>query len=84
MQDKTLTLPSGKKALLKPGKGRDLLKAQRMANDPSEIPYALISILVTVDGEELDVDQVLDMDLSDVLKLQEAVTGKAPSPVPST
>jgi hypothetical protein len=84
VQDKTITLPSGKKAVLKPGKGRDLLKAQRLANDPSEIPYALVSILATVDGQELDVDQVLDMDLPDVLKLQEAVTGKAPSPGPNT
>ena len=33
----TLTLPSGKTATIKDGKGRDLLNAQRKAKSPEEI-----------------------------------------------
>jgi hypothetical protein len=79
------TLPSGKTYELKPGYGSDLLKAQRMANDPNEISYGLIAVLAKVDGKELHLDDVLALDLADVLKLQELVLGKSQaSPVPST
>ena len=40
---KTLTLPSGKIAEIRKGRGYDLLQAQIKAKDSEEIPYALIA-----------------------------------------
>ena len=50
---KTLTLPSGKIAVLHKGKGYDLLQAQQKAKSSEEIPYALIAELAEIDGQKL-------------------------------
>lgn len=82
---KTLTLPSGAVAEIRPGKGRDLLAAQRQAKDPAEIGFGLMAQLVTIGGQKKVLEDYLDMDLADVLALQGAVLGKSDvSPVPST
>ena len=39
---KKITLPSGKIATLKKGRGFDLLQAQQKAKTSEEIPYALL------------------------------------------
>lgn len=73
---KTLTLPSGKTAVLRNGKGHDLLQAQMKAKNSEEIPYALIAELVEIDGTSLVYEDILDMDLEDVIALQGEISGK--------
>lgn len=76
MSSNATTLPSGKTYTVRPGKGRDLLAAQRAAKSPDEIPYALIAQLVEIDGKPVVYEDVLEMDLPDVLALQQAVMGE--------
>lgn len=73
---KTLMLPSGKIAVLRKGKGNDLLQAQMKAKNSEEIPYALIAELVEIDGQSLVYEDILDMDLEDVIALQSEISGK--------
>lgn len=73
---KTLTLPSGKVAMIENGKGRDLLQAQMKAKTADEIPYALIAELVEIDGQKLVYEDILELDLEDVIALQAEVSGK--------
>lgn len=76
---KTLTLPSGKIAEIRKGRGYDLLQAQIKAKDSEEIPYALIAELVSIDGQQLVYEDILDMDLEDVIALQTEISGKLQS-----
>lgn len=82
------TLPSGKVATIRPGIGRDMLAAQRVAPSNDEIPYAIIAMLCLIDGQVIVFEDVLDLDLADVIDLQKEVlgTGKSASfsPPPST
>lgn len=73
---KTINLPSGKIAILKDGKGIDLLHAQMKAKTSEEIPYALIAELAEIDGQALVYEDILELDLSDVIELQSAISGK--------
>lgn len=73
---KTLTLPSGKTAVLRKGKGFDLFQAQKKAKTSEEIPYALIAELVEIDGLKLVYEDILELDLEDVIALQAEVSGK--------
>ena len=72
---KELTLPSGKIAIIKKGKGIDLLNAQKNSNSSDEIPYALIAQLTEIDGQNIVYEDVLEMDLDDVLAIQSEITG---------
>ncbi len=74
--EKTINLPSGKVAILRNGKGIDLLHAQMKAKTSEEIPYALIAELTEIDGQPLVYEDILEMDLSDVIELQSAISGK--------
>lgn len=73
---KTLTLPSGKTAVVRNGKGYDLLQAQMKAKNSEELPYALIAELAEIDGQALVYEDILDMDLEDVIALQGEISGK--------
>lgn len=73
---KTLTLPSGKTAVIRNGKGNDLLQAQMKAKNSEEIPYALIAELAEIDGQALVYEDILEMDLPDVVALQGEISGK--------
>lgn len=73
---KTLTLPSGKTAVIRHGKGQDLLQAQMKAKSSEEIPYALIAELAEIDGVALVYEDILEMDLADVIALQGEISGK--------
>lgn len=73
---KTITLPSGKIAEIKSGKGSDLLQAQMKAKTSEEIPYALIAELAEIDGQKLVYEDILEMDLTDVVALQAEISGK--------
>ncbi len=76
---KTLTLPSGKIATIKDGKGIDLLHAQMKAKSSEEIPYALIAELTEIEGQALVYEDILELDLPDVIELQTAISGKVVS-----
>lgn len=79
---KTINLPSGKVAVLRNGKGIDLLHAQMKAKTSEEIPYALIAELTEIDGQTLVYEDILDMDLADVIELQSAISGKLEKKTP--
>lgn len=68
-------LPSGVVCLLRPGKGRDLLAAQRMAGtDPNQVMYGVIAVLAKFDGQKKVLEDVLDMPLGDVMTLMGKVS----------
>ena len=75
---KTMTLPSGRAAEIREGKGKDLMRAHRAVrgnDDPMAITFALIAELVSVEGRPLVYEDVLEMGLADVLALQAEVLG---------
>ena len=73
---KEITLSDGKIAVIKDGKGRDLLNAQKKAKSSDEIPYALIAELTEIDGDYLVYEDILELPIADVIQLQEAIGGK--------
>lgn len=77
-------LPSGRSYVMRSGKGRDLQKAQRLANDQSEVAFGLITTLTTIDGESLFPDALLDMDLPDLMHLITEVQTHVPTQALST
>jgi hypothetical protein len=75
---RTITLPSGKTAEVRKGKGRDLMRAHRAVagnSEPMSVSFALIAELARVDGKHLVYDNILEMDLDDVLTLEGEVSG---------
>jgi hypothetical protein len=80
---KTIALPSGAVALIRQGKGRDLMRAQRVVPtnaEPIAVTFALMAELVEVDGKKLVYEDVLEMDLGDVLRLLPEVVGEGDVP----
>jgi len=71
-------LPSGVTVVMQPGKGRDLLAAQRVAGtDSHQVMYALAAGLCTFDGVRKVMEDVLDMPLGDVMQLMTKIGGQA-------
>lgn len=69
---KRLPLPSGSVAVFYRRKGRALSMAQRAAGeDTSRMAFALLAQMVEIDGRQPLMEDLEDMDLLDVLKLQE-------------
>jgi hypothetical protein len=75
---KTVELPSGARAEVRKGMGRDLMRAQRAVagGDASAVVFALIAELTRVDGRKIVYEDVLEMDLADVMALQAEVIGE--------
>ena len=73
---KEITLSDGKVAVIRDGKGRDLLNAQKKAKSSDEIPYALIAELTEIDGNYLVYEDILELPIADVIQLQETIGGK--------
>jgi hypothetical protein len=75
---RSLELPSGRRARVRKGYGRDLIRAQRAAvdDDPSAVVFALIAELTEVEGRKIVYEDVLEMSLADVLALQGEVVGE--------
>jgi len=73
---KEITLSDGKTAIVKDGKGLDLLNAQKKAKTSDEIPYALIAELCEIDGNFLVYEDILELPIEDVINLQGAISGK--------
>lgn len=76
---KEIKLSDGKLAVIKDGKGLDLLNAQKKAKTSDEIPYALIAELTEIDGNYLVYEDILELPIEDVILLQEAIGGKLQS-----
>jgi len=75
-------LPSGKKASIRRGKGRDLVLASRMAGggtDTIRLTYGIIAVLTRIDGKPITIEDVDEMDLPDVMKLMGEVVGNGGS-----
>ncbi len=75
---RTIELPSGARAEVRKGHGRDLMKAQRVAagSDASAVIFALIAELTRLDERKIVYEDVLEMDLADVMELQAEVIGE--------
>jgi hypothetical protein len=75
---RTIELPSGVRAEVRKGYGRDLMRAQRAAagGDGSAIVFALIAEVTRLDGRKIIYEDVLEMDLADVMVLQSEVIGE--------
>jgi len=73
----TLELSNGKQVFVqRPLKGRDQLKANKLASEPDEVPFWLLTFVVTLDekGESpLIYEELMDLDLFDLLTMQNAV-----------
>ena len=78
---KEIKLSDGKLAVIKDGKGLDLLNAQKKAKTSDEIPYALIAELTEIDGNYLVYEDILELPIEDVILLQEAIGGKLQSKI---
>ena len=79
--ERQITLPSGRIATIREGRGRDLITAQRVvgkATESSALLQALAAVLCKVDGKELLYEEVLDMPVADVLVLEAEVLGNFP------
>ncbi len=80
-----LELPSGARAqVLRHGKGRHLVRAERMCPPGTNIgsmtwTLAVIAVKAMVDGKSLTLEDVEDLPDLDVLALTAAVLGKEPS-----
>jgi hypothetical protein len=72
---RTIDLPSGARAEVRKGYGRDLMRAQRAAagGDASAVVFALIAEVTRVGGRKIVYEDVLEMDLADVMALQAEV-----------
>ena len=72
---RSIELPSGARAEVRKGYGRDLMRAQRAAagGDASAVVFALIAEVTRVDGRKIVYEDVLEMDLADVMALQAEV-----------
>lgn len=77
---RTVPLPSGRTATVRPLKGRDLLAAARMAGgsqDNMRLAFGLIAVGAEIDGKPLVIEDVEELDMGDVTTLMAAVAGNA-------
>ena len=67
---KKITLPSGKIAEIAEFKGKHIREAQRIADgEADKIIFALISLLTTIDGYPVLIEDLDEMPGKDVMKL---------------
>lgn len=88
MTTQTLNLPSGAVATLRAGFGADLVQARKMLGaidgaQPDDLSFAILTLLLKVDGQELDLDGVKSLDMYDGLTIAEAAK-LAPEVSPDT
>lgn len=77
---KTITLPSGKIAEIGAFKGKHILQAKRMAGDDAErVVLAMIAICTKIDGKEVLMEDLEEMDGFDVLQLMGEFSGVNPT-----
>jgi hypothetical protein len=71
-------LSDGRQFVTRRAKTKDLLKAQRQAGlkDPLMTSYYLVADLVTIDGQPLTCEELLEMEMEDFETLSTATTEK--------
>ena len=77
----TITLPSGRVAVLRKAKVRDLLQAHRavgFSGEPMEIAMGLIAQVAQIDGKPIIFEEVLELPAEDGLVLHVAVLEEQP------
>lgn len=86
-----IVLPSGRHAVVRRGKGKDLIRAHRVVGgnpEPMAVSFALVAELTQIDGNPVVYEDVLGMELDDVLFLQAECLGSGDStgnfPMPPT
>lgn len=68
------TLPSGAQVVFFRRKGKALMNAQRKADgDSSRVGFALLSEMIEIDGKPCLMEDIEEMDLFDVMRLQEVL-----------
>jgi hypothetical protein len=79
---KTIDLPSGKKATVRPGTGEDIIAASRMCDMQRDgamgMMMAMVAVKCRVDGQALTFEDVKAMSDNDVWVLIGACQGKDP------
>ena len=66
----TLVLPSGKTAIMKPYKGKQIRQAQKAAGgDETKLVYAIIALTTEIEGKPIVMEDLDEMSGPDVLKL---------------
>ncbi|MGH7814532.1 MAG: hypothetical protein ACREQI_11105 [Candidatus Binataceae bacterium] len=77
--ERSVDLPSGSRAVIRAGRGRDLMRAQRTAavagGAVAAVAMALIAELAVIDNERLVYEDVLELDYRDVLTLEAEILG---------
>jgi len=69
--EKEVILSDGRKAVIRKGKGRDVKAAMRVSGADSSIYlFALIAQLTTIEGNAIVMEDLEDMGMADVTKLQ--------------
>jgi hypothetical protein len=79
----TVTLQSGRVVTIRPAIAGDLVKAQMMISTPEQLPLALASLVITVDGAGMTLEDVTLMPLADFIELLPFV-GLAPRTPPAS
>jgi hypothetical protein len=71
-----ITLSDGRTAVIRKGKGRDAMKAQRVSGtDVAKFFPALMAELVTIDGSAMVMEDFEELDMQDYLKIQGELAG---------
>jgi hypothetical protein len=69
-ETKEITLSDGRVAVISPFKGKHILEAQKVTGKETEkMIFALIASCVKVDGQQLIIEEVEEMNGADVLVL---------------
>jgi hypothetical protein len=71
---KEITLPSGKIAKIKEGKGKDLFWALSNSTGQHEVIKLLIVRLTEIDGKPITEDDLEELPLADVMVLMKEIT----------
>jgi hypothetical protein len=71
---KEITLPSGKIAKIKEGKGKDLFWALSISTRQHDIIKLLIVRLTEIDGKPITEDDLEELPLADVMVLMKEIT----------
>lgn len=70
---KEITLSDGRKAVIRKGKGRDLIAAINKVNNENETPFSLVAELTEINGKKLIFEDFIDMDLEDFMAIMEGM-----------
>lgn len=84
---KTLTLSDGRVAELRDAKGRDLVAAAKLTDDPNALSLALAAQVLTIEGVPVVFEDLLEWPLRDAVAAQGAMVeqlGALPTLAPGT